>query len=232
MSKYNKYYLYDLILGNDYLTSLPIDDFTPPGWPKLNDFELYEGRVSAIIKYIDAHIAQLDVLTGADAINIINQRDDIKKWLDPETNEDLIKSYYEFIHDDNSPEHTFKALLEHLLNVSHERIQEFIKATKQLRGERIVNVLLDGNRTRLIVDGEEKRFGVKIYDNNVTLEDCHKAMERLAEFDCYPETLTFMLSVYADAGNNDYGERVINKEAVYDAVTDKLEIYVNGELIQ
>lgn len=93
-------------------------------------------------------------------------------------------------------------------------------AKKLVRDTRVVPVIIDGNSTKLIVDGKEQRFGMEVTNSTVTMDMLHKAVKRLHSFNCHPKKLEVLLSVYTETDGNEYGDCpevcVLDKTVTYD----------------
>lgn len=106
------------------------------------------------------------------------------------------------------------------------------KARKLLHGERTVTVMLDGNRTKAVVNGKPMMVKTQVWDNIVTIKKCHDIIKNLANFDCHPHKLTIDLSVYTQTEGNEFGdypeECLLKKVVYYNVDKDKLVIWKNG----
>lgn len=225
----NKYYLAEKLLTDEQLTA----ELEANSRDKLFEVEtsvekLYENRVDYIKSAIvERYIKPFKNISGEDVAKLISQRDCIISNLQSQ------KSYVIDILIPNG--NKFKAILEYVLGVTLEHIENYHEAEKLLKGERLVPVILDGNNTNLIVDGKEQRFGVKITDNNVTMENCHEAVKRLKELNCFPKKLEFLLSIFTKSNGNEYGdfaeECLLDKRVKYDVEENRMTIWENKELV-
>ena len=218
----NRYYLYKKILENPHLISPLQDDKDVNSLFSVEESqeELYNQRVDEINGFCFLTVKNIETLTGKEAADLMQQKDCIM--------ESLIGRWNSVNMSLNLPS-TFKEALEDQFHVTQKHIYNYEKAEKKLTGKRIVTVLLDGNKTPLSVNGVQKRFGVEITDNKVGIEDCQKAVKRLAEFDCHPSKLQFMLSVYTETEGNECGdfpeECLLNCDVFYFVNENRMIIY-------
>lgn len=227
---YSKYYLTEMILARDILTADLKEEVLPGSIEYLFNMPvpievLYDNRVGLIKTAIDSHIKEIDTITGADVLELMRQRDDILHRLQAQ------RHYVLDILIPNGD--LFSDILEQVLGIDMVGIRAYREAEKLLTGARIVPVILDGNNTPLIIDGEKRTFGVEVTDNRITMDVCQKAVARLAEFNCYPKKLEFLLSIYTSTPGNEYGdfpeECLLDRKAYYHIVDNRLTIWENGD---
>jgi hypothetical protein len=227
---YSKYYLAEIILIRDILTADLKEEILSGSIEELFNMPistevLYDNRVGLIKTVIDSHIKEIDTITGVEALELTQQRDDILQRLQAQ------RHYVLNILIPNGD--TFADILEQVLGTDMTGIRAYREAEKLLTGTRIVPVILDGNNTPLMIDGERRTFGAEVTDNRVTMDVCHKAVARLTEFNCHPGKLEFLLSIYTSTPGNEYGdfpeECLLDRKAYYHVAENRLMIWENGD---
>lgn len=221
-----KYELEKCILTHQYITedlSFEMDEmekFFNPSQTEKTFEEVYNMKVGMIDSVIISHIKEMPALSGKEAIELMFSRENIMKTFNQKLR------YAEILHKNGHP---FIKVLEELLEVSLEHIENYERAAQELKGKRIVAVVVDGNNHNL------PPLRTVIEDNIVTLEKCHELVKNIRELGHEPKDLKFLLSIFTRTDGNECGdfpeECLLNKEITYNVRYDLLQVYKDDEFI-
>ena len=97
--------------------------------------------------------------------------------------------------------------------------------------ERTVTVIVDGNNHNIQVNGKNVIFQTKITNNVVTLTKCQEVTELVRKYGHEPKKLVFLLQIFEEPDDEGYAPYILNKEARYFVRQNRLEIWLNNELV-
>lgn len=170
-----KYYFLQMILQDETLTA----DILPQ--PPLSPLQCYQKRRLDIQKKMDDAIAILPQLSGADALELIHQREEILRRLDRHGSFWLANS-----------EKSFLPLLQRILRVTPSMIAAYSAALSHVLLND-VTLLLDEGRTRLTIEGRDYIAKTVLRNDHLNTEKCLEIVEKLAEYQCFPKKISFLL---------------------------------------
>lgn len=170
-----KYYFLQMILQDEALTA----DILPQ--PPLSPLQCYQKRRLEIQKKMDDAIAALPQLSGADALELIHQREEILRRLDRHGSLWLSHGDKAFVH-----------LLQRILRVTPSMIAGYSAALSHVLLDD-VTLLLDEGRTRLTIDGRDYIAKTVLNTDHLSTEKCRELVEKLAEYQCFPKKISFLL---------------------------------------
>ncbi len=171
-----KYYFAKMILEDENLCR----ELSPE--PPLTEFQCYQKRRLEIQKKMDEAIAVLPELSGPDILEIVHQREDILRRLD--------RHGAFFLGGQRSP---FPQLLQRILRVTPAMIEGYSAALGKILLDTDVTILLDEGRTKLLIEGREYIAKTVLEQPELTLDKCREITKKLAEYQCFPEKISFYL---------------------------------------
>jgi hypothetical protein len=226
----NKYYLIKKLLTSPVATeelNSNNDEFSQLFNEDQNKtvMELYNERVNVVKWLFTDWVRDLQSLSGSDVISLFQQKDLILSKL-------LMTSYAETLINNG---HSFKEVLEGLVETTLEHVEVYEKAEKLLTGKRVVTVMIDGNKHDIMKDGKRINIQTEIEDNIVTLEKCKEVTENIRRLGYEPKKLKFFLSIYTETSGNECGDFVeeclLNRTVNYNVATNTLMVWEDGRPI-
>ncbi|CAB1251787.1 protein of unknown function [Ruminococcaceae bacterium BL-6] len=233
----NKYTLYKFVLENpNYTAQLTQPEFDPlfVEEPQYSLSELYDKRVEDINAGILLFIKEYpELLTGTDALMLIQQKDDIIRFL-----KDKKESYIELL-SLNDSSYTFFNCLQSILEVSIYTVRAYDDAEKLLTEDRTVYVaplLKNGQRLKLMdSDGKLKNLQTHIANSTITIEKCRDLVKACHDHNCFPDELEIFLDVWTKTEGNECGdwpeEQLLDRTAKYSIEKDTLTIWENDKCV-
>jgi len=170
-----KYYFLQMILQDEQLTA----EILPQ--PPLSPLQCYQKRRLDIQKKMDDAIAALTELSGADALELIHQREEILRRLDRHGSFWL-----------SNREKAFAQLLQRILRVTPSMIAGYSTALSQVLLND-VTLLLDEGKTRLTIEGRDYIAKTVLDKDHLSTEKCRELVEKLAKYQCFPKKISFLL---------------------------------------
>ncbi len=170
-----KYYFLQMILQDAELTA----NIVPQ--PPLSPLQCYQKRRLDIQKKMDDAVAALPQLSGADALELIHQREEILRRLDRHGSLWL-----------SQRDKAFAQVLQRILRVTPSMIAGYTAALSSVLLSD-VTLLLDEGKTRLTIEGREYIAKTVLNTDHLSTEKCRELVEKLAEYQCFPKKISFLL---------------------------------------
>lgn len=171
-----KYYFARMILQDETLCA----DIEPE--PPLTPLHSYQKRRLLIQQRMDEAIEALPELSGSDILELVRQREGILRRLDRHASLWM-----------NAGNQPFRQVLQRILRVTPSMIEGYSAALGQVLLTD-VTILLDEGRTRLRIDKKDYIVKTVLEDSKEpTVEKCQELLQKLADYDCFPQKLTLCL---------------------------------------